>query len=264
MTNGTTTSGTQNSTPGAPPATGAPAPAGESLSEWIDKYWKLYKTSILGAFGVLVIIVVLVVVWNVLPSGNAVSNAALDHKILPSGDVGSSAALDDFERNLAGTIQEDKSDFAFWYRVNIIIQATLIITALFATIMAAITTSLNADRYKKYLVILTALTASLASVQTTFRLRENLSTFIGASESLKQLESEYEAEKAAKEKIIPRELLELQGKYMKRYLDIEADRMRAWASIGQPAAETKPPPEKPAAEKPAAATKPGADSASGQ
>jgi hypothetical protein len=135
--------------------------------------------------------------------------------------------------------------------------------------MAALTTSQNADRYKIFSVFLTALTASLASVQTTFRLRENLSTFIGASENLKQIESEYKAKKAAKENITPHELLELQGTYMKRYLDIEADGMRAWASIGQPAAE-KPAPEnpppggKPGAETKPAAEKPGADPASRQ
>jgi hypothetical protein len=89
MGNGTTTSGPQNPTLGAPPAIGERPPAGESLSEWIKRYWKLYRISILGVFVIFVMIIAIIVAWKVLPRSNAVSSVTIEEKLSSSADTAS-------------------------------------------------------------------------------------------------------------------------------------------------------------------------------
>ena len=229
-----------------PPPTGFMADIA-TFFQWILNH----IIAILGA--IVLVLVVIGAVWFALPNGNVVS----------------SPALDDFEQALDEAIQQNMKNFVWWYKANIVIQSTLILTALFATVAASITTKDNADTLKKYTVFLTAVTVALASVQSTFHIRDNVNSFITASGRLELLESEYlvarapfeaqlraSAGKPPGEKIVPLELLKIQQSSLKKYVDIEADRMRAWASIGQQTSPQSPPAPVPETPGPAPSPKP--------
>ena len=152
-------------------------------------------------------------------------------------------------------IENNLNQFVLWYKGNILIQAILILAALAATVTASVTTRDNAERMKKFTITLTALTAALTSFESTFHVKDNVNTFIDAEGKLVTLEfdylyqrSQYEhvlranVGKDPKDKIVPREIVEIQDRLMKRYVEIEAERMRAWASIGQQSAPANSPP----------------------
>jgi hypothetical protein len=110
-------------------------------------------------------------------------------------------------------------------------------------VFASLTTKENAEHVKKWSVFLTAITAALASVQSTFHIRENIGTFIKATVDLNQLQADYLAERASfadelksKDAFKPdtqKKLLELHRVYTLRYNVILNDRMHAWSNVGQ-------------------------------
>jgi hypothetical protein len=103
---------------------------------------------------------------------------------LPSSKfVGATSALDSLEEAFDTAITQNEIMFGVWYKANIVIQFTLIITALLATVLASLTTSENADTLKKFSVLLTAFTAALSSILSTFILKKtsmNLSRILAS------------------------------------------------------------------------------------
>ena len=176
-------------------------------------------------------------------------------------------ALDSNEQTLDAAIVTNANDLQNWYRSNLIIQAILICAGLLATISAASTNKDNTEILKKYTVVLTAITSTLAIVLTTFHIRENVETFIRANADLHSIEADYLAERAkgpvgpilrasaktaekakaagtplpASELMDPPELAALWSKFLPRYLEVESARLHAWASVGQ---QSLPPPPK--------------------
>jgi hypothetical protein len=169
---------------------------------------------------------------------------------------------DDFEDALNSSMQNNASNFAWWYKSNMLIQFVLIFTALLATVLASLTTQGNAEKIKYWSVILTGITAALASMQSTFHIRENIETFIKSASNLQLLDAVYVEKRAHinseviaslnendKYKInasgragdIQRELIKrypekylfLQRELMRQYVDVMGARMRAWANAGQ-------------------------------
>jgi hypothetical protein len=138
--------------------------------------------------------------------------------------------------------QERNADnFELWYKINIIMQCVLIMTAILATILAAVTTPENSARIRKWTILVTAITAALASAQSVFHIKENLEVFIRAVDDLNRIEYAYLVERAPYEeamrkdpaRVPPRELLQIQQKYADQISRVTISRMRAWASIGQ-------------------------------
>jgi hypothetical protein len=115
---------------------------------------------------------------------------------LPASKTAGEPSLEGFEEALDMAIDKNKSDFNLWYRSNVVIQCTLIFSALLATVFASLTTRENAEKVKKWSVLLTALTATLASAQSTFHIRENIETFIRSNGQLSLLEMDYLLERA--------------------------------------------------------------------
>jgi hypothetical protein len=168
---------------------------------------------------------------------------------LPSGELVQNTP-DDLETVMDKTLAYNLRDYNLFYRINILIQSALILAATFATVFAAITTKDNTEKVKKYSVFLTAVTAGLAAVLSTFHIRDNMDTLIGVTQDLQVLEIKYLAARAKviediKKKdpnftlkkvensaALPRELLELQREWLPLYTDILRLRMRAWSNIG--------------------------------
>jgi hypothetical protein len=167
---------------------------------------------------------------------------------LPATKTAGEPSLEGFEEALDMAIDKNKSDFNLWYRSNVVIQCTLIFSALLATVFASLTTRENAEKVKKWSVFLTALTATLASAQSTFHIRENIETFIRSNGQLALLEMDYLLERAPldpelrkykksgtdMDPDLERKLTEIRHKYMPKYIDIQEGQMRAWANAGQP------------------------------
>jgi hypothetical protein len=169
---------------------------------------------------------------------------------LPASKTAGEPSLEGFEEALDMAIDKNKSDFNLWYRSNVVIQCTLIFSALLATVFASLTTRENAEKVKKWSVLLTALTATLASAQSTFHIRENIETFIRSNGQLSLLEMDYLLERAPLDADLRKykksgadmdpdleaKLTEIRHKYMPKYIDIQEGQMRAWANAGQPSA----------------------------
>jgi hypothetical protein len=64
----------------------------------------------------------------------------------------SEPATDFLERVLDKALEVNITDYSLWYKTNIVLQGTLIVTALLATILASFTTKENADVLKKFSV----------------------------------------------------------------------------------------------------------------
>ena len=172
---------------------------------------------------------------------------------LPASKTAGEPSLEGFEEALDMAIDKNKSDFNLWYRSNVVIQCTLIFSALLATVFASLTTRENAEKVKKWSVFLTALTATLASAQSTFHIRENIETFIRSNGQLSLLEMDYLLERAPldpdlrkykksgtdMDPELERKLTEIRHKYMPKYIDIQEGQMRAWANAGQPSAPSE-------------------------
>jgi hypothetical protein len=180
-------------------------------------------------------------IWLILPSVLNIASPAI--------------AIDTFETAILTSEERNGDQFAIWYKSNIIIQCTLILTALMATVFASVTTKDNAERVKKWSVLLTAITAALASIHSTFHVRENIETLIRTSVDLTLLEADYLAARApfanelkskdaADNAETQKKLTELHVKFMGRYAIILSNRMHAWANIGQ---QSSPPQEAPQA-----------------
>jgi hypothetical protein len=232
--------------------TGGERPTGGSrgwLRGWIPRSGADWTKLVVPMGIVLIIVVSANALWRVLPYER-------DVEIPP-------IATDIFEVALDQAIQNNDDEYELWYKSNIIIQCTLIVTALLATVLASTTTAQNADRVKKWSILVTAITAALASLQSTFHVRENLDLFINSSADLTLLETEYLAARSplineAKFKrhhknVDIEKLRELHLKFMPRYLDTLNNSRHAWANVGQqplrmPSSET------PAAGKRSAAT----------
>lgn len=167
---------------------------------------------------------------------------------LPATKTAGEPSLEGFEEALDMAIDKNKSDFNLWYKSNVVIQCTLIFSALLATVFASLTTRENAERVKKWSVLLTALTATLASAQSTFHIRENIETFIRSNGQLALLEMDYLLARAPldpdlrkykkagtdPDPDLEKKLTEIRHKYMPKYIDIQESQMRAWANAGQP------------------------------
>ena len=187
------------------------------LAEWVQ------SNRVLTGLGVLfLIILVAIAISLVLPS---------DELMIPG------KAQDSFENSLGIAVRRSMGSFLWWYRSNIVLQFTLIAASLLATVTAALTTSDNANLLKKYSIVFTAVTATLATAQQTFHIRENINSFISSTSSLELLVYDYVLQRAKLSKEGRSEgspeILELQKQITQKYTDIEADRMRAWASIGE-------------------------------
>jgi hypothetical protein len=184
--------------------------------------------AVLTGFGVLLLIVLATVLISlVLPS---------DELMVPQ------PAQDSFEASLGNAVRRSMGSFLWWYRSNVVLQFALIATSLLATVTAALTTSENANILKKYSVVFTALTAALATAQQTFHIKENIESFILSTTKLETLVYDYVSQRAQLgTNGEPNELLKIQKNIMEKYVGIESDRMRAWASIGQQANQPPPP-----------------------
>ena len=156
---------------------------------------------------------------------------------------------DHYEELLYKAQRLNLDHFQLWYKLNIIIQCTLIVAALLAAIFASVTTRENAESLKKWSVLLTAVTAAVASFQATFHIRENLDSFIQATIDMNLVEADYLADRAKfvdelKDKATTEtniQLLELHRKYMGRLNNIVGSRMHALTNIGsQPAPRASP------------------------
>jgi hypothetical protein len=145
---------------------------------------------------------------------------------------------DDLEKILVSAIEENMLDFVRWYRANMVLQSLLIGTSILATILAAITNNLNANNMKVLSVLLTAITAALTTVQSTFHIRENIVTFIKADYELEMLEARYRKEKT---NFVPNSryasLEALRYAQTKDWLATQSARMRAYSNIGQQPAD---------------------------
>ena len=187
------------------------------LPQWVQSNWVLTGVGVL-----FLIILVAIAISLVLPS---------DELMVPR------PAQDSFEASLGIAVRRSMGSFLWWYRSNIVLQFTLIAASLLATVTAALTTSENANLLKKYSIVFTAITAALATAQQTFHVRENINSFISSTTRLELLVYDYVLRRAQLSKEGRSEgspdLLELQKDITQKYSAIEADRMRAWASIGE-------------------------------
>jgi hypothetical protein len=191
------------------------------VPQWVQ------SNRVLTGLGVLFLIILITIAISLtLPS---------DELMIPAN------AQDIFETSLGISARRSMGSFLWWYRSNIVLQFTLIAASLLATVTAALTTSENANVLKKYSIVFTAVTATLATAQQTFHIRENINSFISSTASLELLVYDYVLQRARLSKEGRSEgspeLLELQKQITQKYTDIEADRMRAWASIGDQTAK---------------------------
>lgn len=208
--------------------------SGEDLSAGSMPSWRIAIQSALrhqrtnNIIGVVIAIAVLalVVAWLVRDT------AILQTPPIISGDY-IEALLYDAERiNL--------EHFQLWYKANIVVQCTLIGSALLAAIFASVTTTENAESLKKWSVLLTAITAAMASFQGTFHIRENLETFIQTAVDMNMFEVDYLADRAKfadelRDKTATErnsKLLELHRSYMGRLNNILSNRMHALTNVG--------------------------------
>jgi hypothetical protein len=162
-----------------------------------------------------------------------------------STDVALSNADDPFYKALQ-TLQDKNSwDIDLLLKTNLLVQTMLVVAALAGTILAALTTSETAAKYKIYSILLTATTAAAASFLSAFHVRENLAVFVKIEEDLNNMESEYLRERKPFEgvetndkggkKVIVRDdgdLLVIQGKYVVKLSSYIKNRSLAWANIG--------------------------------
>ena len=184
------------------------------LLPWIQSNW-----TALTVAGLFLIVLVLMIIWLMLPPDKLIFPA------LPSD------SKDSFESDLITNAQRGMGSFQVWYKANILLQLILIVTSLAAAVTAALTTSENANKLKNYSVILTAVTAALATAQQTFHIRENINSFITSTTKLELLVYDYVSKRETPD--YSANPLKLQREIMDTYIDIEANRMRAWASIGE-------------------------------
>jgi hypothetical protein len=184
------------------------------LLQWIQSNWSALTAAVL-----LLIVLVLMIIWLMLPA---------DKLIFPALPPDST---DSFENDLITNAKRSMGSFEVWYKTNILLQLILIATSLAAAMTAALTTSENANMLKKYSVILTAITAALATAQQTFHIRENINSFITSTTRLELLVYDYVSKRGTPD--YSANPLKLQKEIMDTYVDIEANRMRAWASIGE-------------------------------
>jgi hypothetical protein len=163
-----------------------------------------------------------------------------DELMLPHPRLDSS---DHFENDLGNAVKRSMGNFLWWYRTNIVLQFTLMAASLLAAVTAALTTSENAEMLKKYSVVFTAITAALATAQQTFHVRDNINSFVTSTTRLELLVYDYLSRRNGLSKNgnsdSSPELLNIQQNIMKTYVDIEANRMRAWASIGEQVTQPK-------------------------
>jgi hypothetical protein len=205
-----------------------PGPALRTWKSLRDTNW----VNLIMPLAIFLFVCLLVGVWFALPTSKTVGEPSIDG----------------FEEALDQAIDKNKSDFHLWYKSNVVIQCALIFSALLATVFASLTTRENAENVKKWSVLLTALTATLASAQSTFHIRENIETFIRSNGQLALLEMDYLLERAPLDSELRKfkksgadldpdlqmKLTEVRHKYMPRYIDIQTGQMRAWANAGQP------------------------------
>jgi hypothetical protein len=205
-----------------------PGPWYRRWKSWRDLNW----ADLIMPVTFVLLICLMVGIWYALPASKTVGEPSLEG----------------FEEALDMAIDKNKHDFNLWYRSNVVIQCTLIFSALLATVFASLTTRDNAERVKKWSVLLTALTATLASAESTFHIRENIETFIRSNGQLALLEMDYLLERAPLDPDLRKykksgtdpdpdlemKLTEIRHKYMPKYIDIQTGQMRAWANAGQP------------------------------
>lgn len=209
---------------------------GHRPGAWLRRWKSLRDTNwvnLIMPMAIFLLVCLLVAIWFALPTSKTVGEPSIDG----------------FEEALDQAIDKNKSDFHLWYRSNVVIQCTLIFSALLATVFASLTTRENAEKVKKWSVLLTAMTATLASAQSTFHIRENIETFIRSNGQLALLEMDYLLERAPLDGDLRKfkksggtdldpdlemKLTEVRHKYMPRYIEIQMGQMRAWSNAGQP------------------------------
>jgi hypothetical protein len=100
------------------------------------------------------------------------------------------------------------------------------------------------SNYKKWSVLLTAMTAALTSAQSTFHIRENIEAFVKTAGNLELLQAKYLAKRAEiKDDGSHSQILKLQSDSMQEYVDIMTARMRAYGNAGQLVVSPPPPPK---------------------
>lgn len=151
--------------------------------------------------------------------------AALAWRASPGGHVNSSSALDLFELSLDQMIEKNLTDYKYWHRANIAMQSVLIVTAILATVFAALTTKQNAEQMKNFSIFLTAITPGLTVAFATFHVRENVESFIKTNGALLQLEYDYlkareavidkvKSDRAASKEVMPQGPIEIQQQFI--------------------------------------------------
>jgi hypothetical protein len=190
------------------------------FADWIRSNWKVLST----ISALLLIVLVPALIYLALPGDELMD--------LPSSD--------DFGKALQTSARRSMGSFMWWYKTNIILQITLIAASLAATVAAALTTPQNVEVIKKYSVIFTGLTAAVATAQQTFHVKENINSFITSTWNFELLAYDYASQRAHltetsvnNEKSDKDKILEIQKDVMQKYVDIESNRMRTWASIGE-------------------------------
>ncbi|WP_237478565.1 hypothetical protein [Lichenibacterium dinghuense] len=135
------------------------------------------------------------------------------------------------EQALDNHIGASMRDFQVWNRINIAVQSATILLGLAATLLTASTTADNTQRLKTPTVTVTALTAALVGVQSTFHLRENIHTDVAAFTKLVALESNYIFQRDRLPGEGP-ERAALRRNTVRRLTQISVERMTALANIG--------------------------------
>ena len=132
-------------------------------------------------------------------------------------------------------IGENLHDFNRWYKTNIVIQALTIVAGIFSTIFASLGTQDDAKLLRRAVVVLTAVTTALVSIQATLHIKDNLDTFIKANSDLQVGKFEYErrrdsgSDPADKGKVAD---VKLKAETLNSLVRVIESRMRAYSAIG--------------------------------
>lgn len=159
-----------------------------------------------------------------------------------------SAVADPFYDYLSAVMRKNASDVDLLVKLNFLVQSVLVVSALIATVLAALTTTATAAKYKIYSIIVTATTSAAASFLTSFHVRDNVNTFVLVEHELNVIEAKYLKErkpfeiegtvrKNGKEErgIVLRDdaaLLDIHVRYVEQVSGFVKDRSLSWANVG--------------------------------
>jgi hypothetical protein len=156
-----------------------------------------------------------------------------------------SNADDPFYKAIQTLLGKNAWDIDLLIKANVLVQTMLVVAALGGTVLAALTTSETASKYKGYSIALTLATAAAALFLSAFHVRENLAVFVKIEEDLNIMESAYLRERRPFESEATNNkgertvavrnddaLLAIQQKYVAQLSGYIKNRSLAWANIG--------------------------------